>query len=112
MRRLIAVTCIAASAMAVGGTAAVLSGSPSRASETAAPSAAKGKTVFSQMCTGCHKSLGTQAGGMGPTLKGRGLTRGQITRQVKSGGEGMPAGLVSGAKPANVVAYVASIQKK
>ena len=112
MRRLIAVTCIAASAIAVGGTAAVLSGSPSPASETAAPSAARGKKVFSQMCTGCHKGLGKQAGGIGPKLKGVGLTRGQITRQVKNGGGGMPAGLVSGAKLADVVAYVVSIQKK
>lgn len=98
--------------IAVGGTAAVLSGSPSPASETAAPSAARGKRVFSQMCGGCHKGLGKRAGGIGPKLKGMGLTRGHVIYHVKNGAKGMPAGLVSGAKLADVVAYVVSIQKK
>ncbi len=116
MRRLIAVTCIVVTAAGTGVTAAAFgTGSSPQprnvASETAAGSASAGKTVFASVCSGCHMNLGSKAG-VGPKLKGLGLTAARIERQVKNGGGMMPSGLVSGAKLKNVVAFVASIQKK
>ena len=98
---------------------------PSAASATTAPAttaptttpaaplkpgtAAAGKQVFAQNCTGCHTALGTQAG-YGPKLAGKGLSKAAIRTAVRTGPALMPAGLVEGQDLADVVAYVSSLQ--
>lgn len=116
MRRLVAVSCIVATAAGAGVSAAAIgvgssSSSRSGAAETAAGSASAGKAVFASSCSGCHAGIGSR-GGVGPKLKGMGLKAAVIERQIKNGGGMMPRGLVTGEKLKNVVAYVVSIQKK
>jgi cytochrome c550 len=53
---------------------------------------------------------GRGGGGVGPRLAGQGLTRARIVDQVRHGGGGMPAGLVTGKDLALVVGYVRSLQ--
>jgi mono/diheme cytochrome c family protein len=67
----------------------------------------RGETVFQQQCAGCHGNGG--AGGVGPKLAGAALTPAAVKAQIDRGGGVMPAGLVSGAEEADVLAYVASI---
>ena len=71
--------------------------------------AAAGKTVFEAKCGGCHAGLGTEAGGVGPQLKGRPLTLAAVKTQITNGKGLMPGGIVSGTDMANVAAYVMSI---
>jgi mono/diheme cytochrome c family protein len=47
---------------------------------------------------------------VGPRLAGRGLTRARIVDQIRNGGGGMPAGLVTGKDLEAVAAYVRSLQ--
>ena len=68
-----------------------------------------GKTVFEAKCGGCHAGLGTEAGGVGPQLKGRPLTLAGVKTQITNGKGIMPGGIVSGTDMANVAAYVMSI---
>ena len=74
--------------------------------------AAAGMQVFATTCTSCHLNNGNDAGGVGPQLKGAGLTAAVIDETVTNGrpGTAMVGGLVSGADKANVEAYVLSLQ--
>ena len=74
--------------------------------------AAAGMQVFASTCTSCHLNNGNDAGGVGPQLKGAGLTAAVIDDTVTNGrpGTAMVGGLVSGADKANVEAYVLSLQ--
>ena len=74
--------------------------------------AAAGMQVFASTCTSCHLNNGMAAGGVGPQLKGAGLTAAVIDDTVTNGrpGTAMVGGLVSGADKANVEAYVLSLQ--
>jgi mono/diheme cytochrome c family protein len=74
--------------------------------------AAAGMQVFASTCTSCHLNNGMDAGGVGPQLKGAGLTAAVIDDTVTNGrpGTAMVGGLVSGADKANVEAYVLSLQ--
>ena len=101
------VTAPAATAPAAGGgaTAPAAGGGGGAAGDVAA-----GLVVFQAKCTGCHLSDGTAAGGVGPQLKGMGLSAETIKNQVVNGGGPMPAGLATGTDLDNVVAYVVSIQ--
>ena len=74
-----------------------------------AGTAAAGKVVFAATCSGCHAGLGTRAA-FGPQLSGQGLTPAFIKTTLENGRGQMPAGLVSGQKLADVVAYVESLQ--
>lgn len=78
--------------------------------ETAPGDVAAGKTIFEAKCSGCHAGLGTEAGGVGPQLKGTALDTAGIRNVVKNGRGAMPGGLVSGTEVADVVAYVESIK--
>lgn len=51
-----------------------------------------GEAIFTQSCGGCHtlKSAGTN-GTTGPNLTNIGLTWGEVSKQVYSGGGGMPS---------------------
>jgi mono/diheme cytochrome c family protein len=73
---------------------------------------AAGMQVFASTCTSCHLNNGMDAGGVGPQLKGAGLTAAVIDDTVTNGrpGTAMVGGLVSGADKANVEAYVLSLQ--
>jgi mono/diheme cytochrome c family protein len=74
--------------------------------------AAAGMQVFASTCTSCHLNNGMDAGGVGPQLKGAGLTAAVIDDTVTNGrpGTAMVGGLVSGADKENVEAYVLSLQ--
>ena len=74
--------------------------------------AAAGMQVFATTCTSCHLNNGNDAGGVGPQLKGAGLSAAVIDDTVTNGrpGTAMVGGLVSGADKANVEAYVLSLQ--
>ncbi|MEI7520174.1 MAG: cytochrome c oxidase subunit II [Thermoleophilia bacterium] len=71
--------------------------------------AVAGKTIFEAKCGGCHAGLGTEAGGVGPQLKGRPLTLESVKTQITNGKGMMPGGIVSGTDMADVAAYVMSI---
>ena len=80
------------------------------AKAAAAPGdATAGKAVFQANCGGCHAGLGTQAGGVGPQLKGRPLTLAAVKTQITNGKGLMPGGIVSGKDMSDVAAYVMSI---
>ena len=68
----------------------------------------RGETVFQRECAGCH-GMGGKRGGIGPRLVGTGLDAATVTAAVQQGRGVMPAGLVSGADEADVVAYVVSL---
>lgn len=73
-----------------------------------------GKAVFAAECTSCHLGDGTEDGGAGTNLAGKGSdhTPEQLRSAIVDGrGEGaMPGGLVSGTDLDNVVAYVYSLK--
>ena len=81
---------------------------PSTTKSVGPGDATAGQMVFESKCAGCH-GAGGKGGSPGPRLIGSGLTAADVTRRVEQGSGVMPAGLVSGADEANVVAYVASI---
>ena len=69
--------------------------------------AARGQTIFKQTCGGCH---GMKAeGGVGPRLAGAQITVETAKAQIDNGGGIMPAGLVSGSREDDVLAYLESI---
>lgn len=70
---------------------------------------AAGKTVFEAKCRGCDAGLGTEAGGVGPQLKGLPLTLAGVKMQITNGKGRVPGGLVSGTDTDNFAAYVMSI---
>jgi cytochrome c551 len=71
-----------------------------------------GKAVFAARCTSCHLGDGTEDGGAGPNLSGKGSnhTPEQLEAVVVEGRGAMPAGIVSGTDLDNVVAYVYSLK--
>jgi mono/diheme cytochrome c family protein len=68
----------------------------------------RGQAAFAATCAGCHGS-GGKGGGVGPRLVGLDITVAQAKAQIDAGGGVMPAGLVSGAKEDDVLAYLATI---
>ena len=71
--------------------------------------AARGATVFATSCAGCHGADAT--GGVGPALRGSGLTAAEVEAVVATGQGTMPAGIVPGQDAADVAAYVASLSE-
>jgi mono/diheme cytochrome c family protein len=67
----------------------------------------RGQIAFEATCAGCHGS--GEGGGVGPRLIGLDITVAQAKAQIDGGGGVMPAGLVSGTKEADVLAYLATI---
>ena len=72
-----------------------------------AGNASRGATIFAASCAGCHGADAT--GGVGPALRGSGLTAAAVTAVIATGKGAMPAGIVSGPDAADVAAHVASI---
>lgn len=73
--------------------------------------AAAGEQIFTSTCSGCHAGNGTEAGGVGPQLAGRGVNAQDIQTIVMNGRGGMPAQTtVTGEDLDNVTAYVLSLQ--
>jgi mono/diheme cytochrome c family protein len=81
------------------------------AAVTAPPSgnAERGAAIFATSCAGCHAADAT--GGVGPALRGSGLTAAEVAAVVASGRGVMPARIVTGQDAADVAAHVASIAK-
>ena len=71
--------------------------------------AARGASVYAATCAGCHGA--DASGGVGPALRGRGLTADEVEAVVATGRGTMPAGLVSGQDLADVAAYVATLSE-
>ena len=67
----------------------------------------RGQIVFKETCASCHGR--SAQGGVGPRLAGAHLTPEQVKAQIDNGGGIMPAHLVTGAREADVLAYVDSI---
>ena len=80
---------------------------PAAASDALAGDPSRGATIFASSCAGCHGADGT--GGVGPALRGSGLTAAEIEAIVATGRGAMPAGIVSGQDAADVAAYVATL---
>jgi len=69
--------------------------------------ATRGRSLFVAECSGCH---GVDAqGGVGPRLAGANLTLARVKSQIDNGGGTMPAGLVSGGREEDVLAYLKTI---
>jgi cytochrome c551 len=85
--------------------------SPSAPTAAAAPPGdpGRGASVFAATCAGCHGA--DASGGVGPALRGRGLTADDVEAVVATGRGTMPAGLVSGQELADVAAYVATLSE-
>ena len=67
----------------------------------------RGATLFRAQCSGCH---GPNAeGGIGPRLAGAKLTLARAKAQIDNGGGTMPAGLVTGEREEDVLAYLETI---
>jgi mono/diheme cytochrome c family protein len=81
---------------------------PATPASTTVGDAARGAAIFESTCSGCHGPRGS-GGGVGPTLAGAELDEDTVSAAVQQGRGVMPAGLVSGQKEADVVAYVVSI---
>jgi cytochrome c551 len=69
----------------------------------------RGATIFATRCAGCHGADAT--GGVGPALRGSGLTAAEVAGVIATGRGTMPAGIVSGQDAADVAAHVATIAK-
>jgi mono/diheme cytochrome c family protein len=82
---------------------------PAAVTALPAGNAVRGAAIFATSCAGCHGSEAT--GGVGPALRGSGLTAGEVAAVVASGRGVMPAGIVTGQDAADVAAHVASIAK-
>ena len=85
--------------------------SPSAPTAAAAPpgDAGRGSSVYAATCAGCHGA--DASGGVGPALRGSGLTADDVKAVVATGRGTMPAGLVSGQELADVSAYVATLSE-
>ena len=83
--------------------------SPSGSAPAAAVAgnASRGARIFAASCAGCHGADAT--GGVGPALRGSGLTAAAVTAVIATGKGAMPAGIVSGSDAADVAVHVASI---
>ena len=71
--------------------------------------AARGASIFAASCAGCHGA--DASGGVGPALRGSGLTAADVESVVATGRGTMPAGLVAGQDVADVAAYVATLSE-
>ena len=71
--------------------------------------AARGASVYTTTCAGCHAA--DASGGVGPALRGSGLTADDVEAVVATGRGTMPAGLVSGQELADVAAYIATLSE-
>jgi mono/diheme cytochrome c family protein len=71
----------------------------------------QGEVVFVATCAGCHGD-GGGGGGVGPRLVEAGLSAALIQSRIERGAGVMPAGLVTGKKEADVLAYVIGITAK
>jgi mono/diheme cytochrome c family protein len=67
----------------------------------------RGQAIFKQTCGGCH-GMNAQ-GGVGPRLAGAHISIDAAKAQIDNGGGIMPAGLVTGAREGDVLAYLAKI---
>jgi mono/diheme cytochrome c family protein len=67
----------------------------------------RGETIFSTTCAACHGKTGE--GGIGPKLVGTGLSLAAVKAQIDNGGGAMPPNLVTGAREADVLAYLSTI---
>lgn len=71
--------------------------------------AEQGQTVFATNCAVCH---GPDArGGVGPALRGSGISLVEARSAIRTGRGVMPAGIVSGVDEADVLAYLGTIVK-
>ena len=70
----------------------------------------RGETLFASNCASCHGDGGR--GGIAPRLAGAQITLAQAKAQIDNGGGSMPAGLVTGQKRRDVLAYVATLIAK
>ena len=77
------------------------------ARDAPAGNTSRGATIFAASCAGCHGADAT--GGIGPALRGSGLTATAVTAVIATGKGAMPARIVSGRDAADVAAHVASI---
>ena len=77
---------------------------------TALGDATRGQAIFKETCGGCH-GLNAE-GGVGPKLAGAAITVATAKAQIDNGGGIMPAGLVSGQRESDVLAYLESIFAK
>jgi mono/diheme cytochrome c family protein len=68
----------------------------------------RGETTFSQSCAPCH-GTGGRGGGIGPKLAGSPISVAAAKAQIDNGGGAMPAGIVSGGKEEDVLAYLQTI---
>jgi cytochrome c550 len=110
-RRLAPLVVLVVVSLAVFGLAEWHPFSPSVPAAATVPTGnpARGAAIFATSCAGCH---GTDAtGGVGPPLRGSGLTAAEVAAVVASGRGVMPAGIVTGQDAADVAAHVASIAK-
>ena len=70
----------------------------------------RGQVIFTQTCGGCH---GLKAeGGIGPRLAGAQITIGEVKAQIDNGGGIMPAGLVTGQREEDILAYLSGVIAK
>jgi mono/diheme cytochrome c family protein len=103
-----ALVCVSGAVFAVAQGQLLAPAAPTGKAAAIAPgNADSGKAVFAETCAGCHGDGG--AGGVGPKLAGAGLTAALVQERIDSGAGVMPAGLVQGAREADVIAYVVSI---
>jgi mono/diheme cytochrome c family protein len=70
----------------------------------------RGQAIFKQTCGGCH-GLNAE-GGVGPRLAGAQITIAEAKARIDNGGGIMPAGLVTGQREEDVLAYLSSIFAK
>jgi mono/diheme cytochrome c family protein len=86
-------------------------GAPAAAGTVAVGDPYNGETVFQQSCAACH-GAGGKGGGVGPRLAGAQISLAAAQAQIDNGGGVMPAGIVTGAKEHDVLAYLATILAK
>jgi mono/diheme cytochrome c family protein len=67
-----------------------------------------GAQIFDSTCAACH-GAGGRGGGIGPRLAGAPITIERVKAQIDAGGGAMPAGLVTGRREEDVLAYVATL---
>ena len=77
------------------------------ASDAVSGDAARGASIFAANCAGCHGA--DASGGVGPALRGSGLTSAEVTDVIATGRGAMPAAIVTGQDAADVAAHVAAI---
>lgn len=79
--------------------------SQDKAAENVAYDQEKAKAAYQQSCVGCHGQ--NLEGGVGPALKGTGLSEDEILNVIENGRGQMPGGLISGEDAKNLAAWLA-----